>query len=341
MTGDAIATPLIEPTDAPQPTTQRGLVRAATIIAAGNIASRVFGLGREAVIAYLFGATGQVSAFRVASTLVQQLYDFLVGGMASAALVPIFSEYAARSDRRELWSVASVVINTLAIILAAAVLLLELAAPALAWIYGAGYDPELQKLTVRMIQWALPGVFFLGLSGVATGLLYALKRYTYPALTTAAYNASIIVVAIALAPHLGVMSLLAGIVAGSAIQLLLQLPGLRDMSYRWTIDLNHPVLRRILKLYVPVIGGLAIAQVGVAVDRYLVSFTGSQSLSWMQDATVLAQLPLGLVAMAISFAILPELSRQSALISGAGEIRSGLLQAFSRRSPLASNWSCS
>ncbi|HEX9075995.1 MAG TPA: lipid II flippase MurJ, partial [Anaerolineae bacterium] len=46
--------------------------------------------------------------------------------------------------------------------------------------------------------------------------------------------------------------------------------------------------------------------------RYLVSFTGSQSLAWMQDATVLIQFPLGLVSTAISFAILPELSRQAA-----------------------------
>ncbi|MBI4787373.1 MAG: murein biosynthesis integral membrane protein MurJ [Chloroflexi bacterium] len=288
-----------------------GLVRAAAIIAAGNVASRVLGLARESVIAYLFGATGHVSAFRVASTLVQQLYDFLVGGMASAALVPILSDFAARKNRDELWRVASIVVNTLAVVLALAVLVLEVFAPQLVWIYGAGYDPALQDATVQMIRLALPAVFFLGLSGIITGLLYALKRFVYPAFTAAAFNAAIVILALALSPIFGIASLLVGIVVGAAVQVMLQLPGLRDMRYRLTIDFTHPALARILRLYVPVIGGLAIAQVGVAVDRYLVSFTGEQSLAWMQDATVLIQFPLGLAATAVSFAILPTLSRQA------------------------------
>jgi putative peptidoglycan lipid II flippase len=287
-----------------------GVMRAATIIAAGNVASRVLGLGREFTIAYLFGATANVSAFRVAATLVQQLYDFLVGGMASGALVPVFSDYAARENRDELWRVTSIVVNVLAIALGLAVVLLELFAPQLVWIYGAGYDPAMRETTVEMIRLAVPAVFFLGLSGIVSGLLYTLKRFTYPAFTSAAFNAGIVVVAFGLSPILGIHSLVLGIVAGSALQVLLQLPGLRDMRFRFVVDWHHPALRRIVKLYLPVIGGLAVAQVGVAIDRYLVSFTGDQSLAWMTNATVLVQFPLGLVATAVSFAILPELSRQ-------------------------------
>ncbi len=288
-----------------------GVMRAATIIAAGNVASRVLGLARESTIAYLFGATGDVSAFRVAATLVQQLYDFLVGGMASGALVPVFSDYASRENRDELWRVTSIVVNVLAIMLGLAVLLLELFAPQLVWFYGAGYDPAMRETTVEMIRLAVPAVFFLGLSGIVSGLLYTLKRFTYPAFTTAAFNAGIVAVAVGLSPIFGIRSLVLGIVAGSAVQVLLQLPGLRDMRYRPAVDWQHPALRRILRLYLPVIGGLAIAQVGVAIDRYLVSFTGEQSLAWMTNATVLVQFPLGLVVTAVSFAILPELSRQN------------------------------
>ncbi len=147
----------------------------------GNVASRVLGLVRETVIAYLFGATGLVSVFRVAATIIQTLYDFLVGGMVSAALVPVFSDFAER--REELWRVASIVLNVLAIFLALAVLLLELFAPQLVWLLGSGYDPELQLAAVDMLRLVLPAVFFLGMSGIVTGLLYSLKRFTYPAFT--------------------------------------------------------------------------------------------------------------------------------------------------------------
>ena len=287
------------------------MVGAAAIIGIGNVASRILGLARETIIAYLFGATGYVSVFRVAATLIQTLYDFLVGGMVSAALVPVFSDFAARENKEDLWRVASVVINVLAVALASAVLVLEIFAPQLVWILGSGYDPALQDAAVQMVRLVLPAVFFLGMSGVVTGLLYSLKRFAYPAFTTAVYNLGIVAVALALSPFFGITSLILGIIVGSALQVGLQLPGLRDMHYRFAIDFSHPALRKILRLYAPVVAGLSIMVVGVAIDRNLASHTGDQSLAWMQDATTLTQLPLGLVATAISFAILPELSRQS------------------------------
>jgi putative peptidoglycan lipid II flippase len=296
----------------PPETAEGGLVRAAGIIAVGNVASRVLGLGREAVIAYLFGAAPAVSLFRVAGTLVQTLYDLLIGGMVSAALVPVFSEFAGRGNRGELWRVSSVVLTVVALGLALAVLLLELFAPQLVWILGGGYDPGLQETAVGMIRLVLPAVFFLGLSGIITGLLYALKRFTFPAFAGAAYNAGIVLVALVLSPRYGIQSLILGVLVGSAVQVAFQVIGLRDMHWQVGLNLRHPVLLRILRLYLPVLAGLGIGVVGVAIDRNLASFTSPQALAWMQNATVLVQLPLGLVAAAVSFAILPQLSRQPA-----------------------------
>ena len=79
------------------------LARSATILSLGNVASRVLGLVRETVIAGYFGATGAVSAFRLAARVPTMLYDLLVGGMLSAALVPVLSDYARPDRREELW----------------------------------------------------------------------------------------------------------------------------------------------------------------------------------------------------------------------------------------------
>lgn len=296
-----------------------GLVRAAGIIAVGNVLSRVVGLGRETLIADLFGASGYVSVFRVAATLIQTLYDFLIGGMVSAALVPVFSEYADR--RAEFWRLVSAVLSVLAVLLALAVLLLEILAEPLFTLLGAGYSPELRAAGVQMIRLILPAIFFLGMAGVLTGILFSLKRFTLPAFTTAAFNAGIIAGALALTPVFGIYSLILGVLIGSAAQVALQLSGLRGSALRLTLDLNHPALRHILRLYVPVIGGLSVMVVGVAIDRNLASHTGAQSLAWMQDATVIVQFPLGLVSTAISFAILPSLSRAI----GADEFRRTLV----------------
>jgi putative peptidoglycan lipid II flippase len=96
---------------------------------------------------------------------------------------------------------------------------------------------------------------------------------------------------------------------GALLQVVLQLPGLRDARLHFVIDLHHPTLRRVGKLYLPVILGLVISQIAIALDRNLASRTGPQSIAWMQYATTLIQFPLGLVSAAISLAILPTLSR--------------------------------
>lgn len=173
MTHQAPASPAPEAAPAPETI---GMARAASLIAAGNVVSRVLGLARETVIANLFGATGQVSAFRVAQIIPTMLYDLLVGGMVSSALVPVFSEQAER-DRCELWHLASLILSLTVVVLGVVVLLIEVAAPQLAFLMAGGFAPELLETTTRLMRLTTPAVLFLSLSGIVTGLLYALKRF--------------------------------------------------------------------------------------------------------------------------------------------------------------------
>jgi putative peptidoglycan lipid II flippase len=291
------------------PPTTEGIAKAAGILSLGNVASRALGLVRETVKADIFGASPYVSAFEVASIVPTMIYDLLIGGLLSAALVPVFSDYASTEKRQELWRIFSVVLSLAVIILGAIVILLELFAPQVAWILGSGFDAQFQAVTTKMIRIILPAVLFFGLSGMVTGLLYTLKRFTYPAFGAAIYNAGIITCALLLADKVNIYSLGLGILLGAMLQLAIQLPDLRDVRFAFSLDLSHPALRRIANLYLPIVLGLVISQIGIAIDRNLASRTGGESIAWMQYATRLIQLPIGLVSAAISLAILPTLSQ--------------------------------
>ena len=293
-------------------TEQTGIAQAAGIIALGNISSRVLGLVREQLIAYLFGATGLVSAFGIANKVPKMIYELLVGGMLSAALVPVFSQVAEQKGRPALWALFSRVASLLAVVLAALVLLLEVLAPQVAWLLGGGFEPELQAALARMLRIITPAVLLFGLSGVVTGLLYALRRFTYPAFGAAVFNLGIIIAAPILAGRLDAYSLAVGVLLGSVLQLLIQIPAMRDVRFRFRLDLSNPALRRILVLYLPIALGLIVSNIQVAIDQRLASSTGESSIAWMDRATTLIQLPHGLVAVAISMAVLPTLARQSA-----------------------------
>lgn len=301
-----------QPVPSSPPQESGGLARAAGIIALGSIVGRVLGLVREQIIAYFFGASGLVSVFGIADTIRKMVFELLIGGMLSAALVPVFGEVAEREGRPALWALFSRVLSLAAMVLAILVLLLELLAPQVAWLLGGGFGPELQGALARMIRVIAPAILLVGLSGVVTGLLYTLKRFTWPALGAAAFNLGIIVATPLLAGSLDAYSLAVGVLLGSLLQLLIQAPELRSVRFRFHLDLSHPALRRILLLYLPIAVGLIISNLQVAIDRRLASATGESSIAWMDRATTLIQLPHGLVAVAISLAVLPTLSRFNA-----------------------------
>ncbi len=311
--------PARQPPVSPPTTEPRGgIARSAGIIALGSVGSRVVGLAREQIIAYFFGASGLVSAFGIAANVPTMIYEQLIGGMLSAALVPVFSEVKEREGDAALWAVFSRVASLVAVVLAAIVLLLEVLAPQVAWLMGGGFSPDLLRVLTRMLRIIAPAVLFFGLSGIVTGLLYTLKRFTYPALGATVFNLGIVIAVPLLAGRLDAYSLTVGVVLGSLLQLLIQTPDLRGIRFRFSLDLSHPALRRILALYLPIALGLVISNVQIVIDRRLASSTGESSIAWMRNATTLYQLPHGLVAVAISLAVLPSLSRLSAVGDRAG-----------------------
>lgn len=304
-----------------------GLVQAAAVLAMGNLASRVLGMVREMTKANLFGASGLLSAFEIAAYVPQALFDLIVGGMVNSSLVPVFSEYAAKERRAELWAAVSTFLSVATVALLILVITVELFAPQVAWLLGAYNldDPALTDVAISLTRLAAPAMLFLSLSSILTGALYALKRFTLPAFTAAIFNGTIVVVAILRPEHID--SLVYGLLLGSILQIVLQLPALRDARLRWNLNWRHPVIRRILRLYMPIVAGLVVNQAGTTVGVNLATRadqamltpvglnfaaqTGDASLTYMRYATTLYQFPLGLVVTALSIAILPTLSQQA------------------------------
>lgn len=291
--------------------TDNGVVRAAAVLAAGNVTSRILGLAREAVKADLFGATGALAAFEAAALVPTTLFDLIIGGIVSSALVPVFSDYAVEEKRRDqLWLAVSTVLSVATVVMLLVVIAVELMTSQVAWLVGAHEFEQsgLTETSIRLMRLTTPAVLFLSISSILTGALLALKRFSLPAFTAATFNASIVIVVLL---HQEINGLVWGLLVGSILQVAIQLPALRDASLRWRFDWRHPTIRRILRLYAPIVAGLAVDQAARALSYNLAIRTGDASLTYMRWATTLIQFPLGLVVTALSLAILPTLSRQA------------------------------
>lgn len=288
------------------------VARSAAMLSLGNILSRVLGMAREIVIPHYFGASGLVSAFRTAEFVVKILYDLLVGGMLSAALVPVLSDYRRPERRAEFAQVASAVFSIIALLAAAVVLAIELLAPQIVALLGQELPAEFQAVAVDLMRISAPALWMFSSSGALAAILFARQRFTLVALGDGLYNLGVLVIVPLFHRRLGVESLALGILAGSLIQLGLRLPDLRGMGLRLSRSLRHPAMRRIWMLYLPVFVSLVVGMIQGGIDTRLANSTGERSLAYMRQATTLYQFPHGLVAVAISLAALPTLSRWAA-----------------------------
>src|SRR5690606_981485 len=243
---------------------------------AGTILSRVLGLAREQVTAYMFGTGDRVAAFTIADNIHTMLFDLVISGMMQAALIPVLSEYAGEERRDELRSITGTLLTISALGIGAVVVLLEIFAPAAVAVMtelGAteqARSQEVVDLTVEMVRLILPAVWLLSISTILMATLYALQRFTRPALSLSVRNAAIVFAALTLGPTtLGVRSLVVGIVLGALLLVAIQLPGLKDAMPRPNSNLRLPAIKRIYLLYLPIFVGLFANTFALIVDRNL------------------------------------------------------------------------
>ncbi|MGH2509201.1 MAG: murein biosynthesis integral membrane protein MurJ, partial [Ktedonobacteraceae bacterium] len=305
----------LEQTLTPQPATERRhLVKSAGLVSLGNLGSSVLGMVRQVVLARL--GSSYAGPFIAALTPANNFYQLLVNGAVSGALIPAFNDYSAAEKRDELRRIVFTLVNLILLITSAAAIGYTLISP---WFINALLSqlPSDQRgLALQYSQIIFFSLLALGPFSILLAALYSLKEFGWPAFATAAYHVGIILGAIGVIFFgqyaLGSMALPIGVLVGAVGEIALLLPGIRNqrLHYMLVLDLKHPALRHIAKLYLPVFLGFLFTTGAVLLDLSLQSQTSEHAaaITAMGLATTLIQFPVGLVAAALSFAVLPTLS---------------------------------
>jgi putative peptidoglycan lipid II flippase len=291
------------------------IARAAGLVMALFVVSRVLGLLREMVISYQFGTGGDLDAYLAAFRLPDILFQIVAGGALASAFIPTFTTLWARQDDRGAWRLASAIINLVLILTSTFAILAALLAP---WLVGTiiapGFDTQRQALTVDLMRVMLITPVIFGVSGVFMGILNARQHFLLPALAPILYNLGIILGALFLAPDMGVMGLAVGVVAGALGHLLVQIPGLVRYGLRYapTLGLRDPSVREVGRLMLPRVVGLAAVQINFLVNTILASGLVPGSLTAINFAWLLMLLPQGVFAQSVATAAFPTFSTQAA-----------------------------
>ncbi len=293
----------------------RKLLKSTGAVGGMTLVSRITGLVRDVVFAYVMGSGLVADAFFVAFRIPNFFRRIFGEGAFSQAFVPVFSEYRERHSADQTRAFTEHMAGWLGVVLLGLTALGILAAPAVVAVIAPGFldDPEQFALTVESLRITFPYLLFISLVAMSAGILNTCGHFAAPAATPILLNLSLIAAAFWFVPGLGnaAIGLSCGVLLAGVLQLGFQLPFLRRVGH-----VPYPKLRprnegvtRVFKLMLPAIFGVSVAQINLLVNTLLASFLVTGSISWLYYSDRVMEFPLGVFGIALATVILPALSR--------------------------------
>jgi putative peptidoglycan lipid II flippase len=292
----------------------RTLARAGLIVSVAFLVSRVLGWLRLVVIGNQFGATAESDAFFAAFRIPDLLFQLVAAGALSSALIPVVAGVLQSDGEARAWRVVSTVTNLMLLLLLVLAGIALVFADRIVPAFTSGFDASNVARTIDLTRIMLLSPIFLALGAVATSVLNARGRFAGAAVAPIVYNLAIIAAVLLLAPSMGVTGVAIGVVAGSLGHLLVQLPPLRAIGYRYEprIDIADSAARKALTLMGPRAVGMGASQITFVVVTALATTVGVGALTAFTVAFTLLQIPIGVIGVPLGVVLFPSMSREVA-----------------------------
>ncbi len=309
------------PAQPPETRAEKLNTKAAGIVAAAVMCSRILGLIRDQIFAALFGGGRLMDAFTIAFRIPNLLRDLFAEGALSTAFVTTFSKTTAMKGDAAAWRLANKVATLTTVVLSAITIVGIVFSPWLVSVLAPGFTGEKAALTVTLTRVMYPFILLVSVAALVMGMLNAKNVFGVPAMASSFFNLGSIVGGVLLGwwmdPGFGPRALLGfaiGTLIGGGLQLAVQLPALRRVGYVFHPDFQwrDEGVKAILRLMGPSVVAASTTQVNVLVNSVFASELGDGPTFWLQAAFRLMQLPLGIFGVALGTVALPLLARMAA-----------------------------
>lgn len=294
------------------------IVRNAGIVSVATMTSRILGLVRDAVLAFMLGASEMADAFFVAFRIPNLMRQLFGEGALASSFVPVYTDVMKKEGKEQARRFAGDLVTLLVLVLTVLTAVGIVFAPFLVRFIALGFDPstDLFRMTVVLTRWMLPYMIFICAAALGMGILNSHDHFLVPAAAPALLNISIILFALLVSPLLStpVLAIAWGVLAGGLLQLAIQLPPMKLMAVTPYISPPRfsPEVKRLVLLMGPAILGVTVYQLNILVDTIVASFLPTGSITYLWYGNRMMQFPLGVFGIALATAALPTLSRQVA-----------------------------
>ncbi|MBB4287013.1 murein biosynthesis integral membrane protein MurJ [Roseospira goensis] len=292
------------------------LLRSIATVGGYTLLSRVTGFARDILVAGMLGAGTVSDAFFVAFRFPNLFRRLFAEGAFQAAFVPIFAGLLETEGRDQARQFARRAFSVLALILLAFTALIEVLMPVAMYVIAPGFDavPGKMELATELTRIAFPYLLFISLVSLQSGVLNSLGYFAAPAAAPILLNLTLIAALVGFTPLMETPghALAWGVFAAGVIQFAWLVWHCRraGMSIPPIRPRLTPRVRLLGRRIVPVVLGGSLYQINLLVGTILASLVSDGAVSWLYYADRVTQLPLGVVGVAVSTALLPLLSRR-------------------------------
>ena len=205
---------------------------ASLILAASYLFSAMLGLFRDHLLANKLGAGNELDVYYAAFTVPDFITLILVFGAISAAMIPIFSAYHAKS-KDEAWEYVSALLNTFLIFLIIICIFLIIITPFLISLTAPGFSGAKRDAVIMLMRIMFLSPIILGISNMISGILQVFHRFLVTALAPIFYNIGIIIGILFFLPRFGLVGLTMGVILGAVFHLIIQLPAFFHSGFKY------------------------------------------------------------------------------------------------------------
>ncbi|MCX5811203.1 MAG: murein biosynthesis integral membrane protein MurJ [Proteobacteria bacterium] len=285
------------------------IIRKGSIITIITLISRPLGYVREAIQAYLFGATLLVDAFVVAFNFPELIQTLFFSGATSAFLIPVCTKYMKNDE--EYSNIYATFINLTIIITLFLSTIFFIFSSEIIQLIAPGFDAESKRITRILFIIMIPVIALHAILSVIKAFLNAKEHFAAPEMSGIMWNIIFILAAIIFSKKFGIYSLAVGVTLGSVSQIIVQFPYLRkfNIRYRIALSLNHPSITEARRLFTGALIATSIVPINSFVGRIIASYLPHGEVASLSYAFRIFILPFSLFAVPVYTVMFSKISK--------------------------------
>jgi len=289
---------------------QNTVTGAAIILTIAVLLSRLLGLVRDRLLAGAFGASINLDVYFAAFRIPDLVYSIIFAGGVIVSLLPLFSDLQ-NKDKEKSWDAINNILNIFIVCFFIFSALFFVFTPQIISSMVSGFDSQAIEMTIALSRLIFISVFFFGLSSIFSTVLNYFNRFVSYSIAPILYNLGIILGTVLLSSQFGVFGAGIGVVVGSFLHFLIQVPSAIKCGYRYKfiIDLKSKELKEFIGLIIPRTIASSSSQINFIVTTFIASGIGAGAISIFNLSNNLRYLPIGIIGVSFATAVFPFLSK--------------------------------